>query len=155
MRTERHLYVTNRERARQLTRQLEPTRTWASVDAEQHLSIDAMKLLSIPTFGAHDQPAETYYHSTVSVTPMAVFDEGKGEAVVYLYDQTSPTTCSDSVVSCLDRFLTDHQYGCQRLLINLDNCPVNKSKTVPIPAAPLAVVEKFSFFHFHHFPSLC
>ena len=130
MQVERNFYVTRRDDSRLILHDLESTSSWATIDATRHISIDAMKQLSIPTFGAHDQPAETYYHPVVSVTPMAVFDEGKGESVVYLYDQTSPTTCSDSVVSCLDRFLTDHHYGCTRLLVSMDNHPVNKSYVV-------------------------
>lgn len=130
MQAERNFYITNRDDSRLHAHTFKPTTSWSTIDATRHISIDAMKQLSIPTFGAHDQPAETYYHPVVSITPMAVFDEGKGESVVYLYDQTSPTTCTDSVVSCLDRFLSDHQYGCKKLLVSMDNHPVNKSHIV-------------------------
>jgi len=128
--TERRLYVVNRRRSKLLSGSLVLNSEWATVDSEQHLSIDAMRQLAIPTFGTTDQPAHTYYHSVVNLTPMGVSDEGTGETRVYLYDQTAPKTCSDSVISCLDRFLEQHRYGCQRLLVNMDNCAVNKSYSV-------------------------
>lgn len=125
--TERRLYVANRKQAQLVSKSLVLNSEWATVDAEQHLSIDAMRQLAIPTFGTTDQPSHTYYHSVVNLTPMGVSDEGTGETRVFIYDQTAPKTCSDSVISCLDRFLDNHQYGCQRLLVNMDNCQVNKS----------------------------
>lgn len=154
MKVERNFYVTCRDDSRLLTHDLKDTSSWNVVDATRHLSIDAMKQLSIPTFGAHDQPSETYYHPVVSVSSMAVFDEGKQESVVYVYDQTSPTTCSDSVVSCLDRFLTDHRCGCKRLIVSMDNHPVNKSHVVlphqtrRLSLHPCVIVDESGCFSF-------
>lgn len=76
VRTERLFYVNNREISRVHTSQLEPCTGWATVMGQQHISIDAMRQLTIPTFGASDQPSPTYYHTGVSLTPMGVSDEG-------------------------------------------------------------------------------
>ena len=82
------------------------------VMGQQHISIDAMRKLTIPTFRATDQPSPTYYHTGVSLTPMGVSDEGTGNTTIYCYDGTCPKTCSDSVVSCIDRYeANDRQSG--------------------------------------------
>lgn len=106
------------------------TTPWNTIEGVHHISVDAMQAQTIPTFRQRDQPSRTYYLSGVSVTPMAVFDEGTGEAVVYLYDSTAPKTCSDSVISCIDRFLTDYQFGFKHLHVSLDNYRANKSHVV-------------------------
>jgi len=129
---ERRLYMQTRKAERVNPPHFDTPTAWATIDAQQHLSIDAMQTLAIPTFGSHDQPAESFYHSTLSLTPMGVFDEVNGEAVIYLYDATAPRTCSNSVISCIDRYLTDHQYGCKSLLVNMDNFNANKSHVVPL-----------------------
>ena len=130
VKTERLFYVNNRKISRAHAAQLEPSTGWATVEAQQHISIDAMRQLTIPTFGATDQPSPTYYHTGVSLTPMGVSDEGTGNTTIYCYDGTCPKTCSDSVVSCIDRYLEANRSGCKHLVISMDNCPVNKSYTV-------------------------
>jgi hypothetical protein len=92
-----------------------------------------MRQLAIPTFGSRDQPKDSFYHQQLSFTPMGVFAEGTGKSVIYLYDQTSPKTCSDSVVSILDTFIEGEHDGRKNLVVTMDNCAVNKSTTVQIP----------------------
>ena len=86
------------------------------------------------------------------VKPMRFSDEGTGNTTIYCYDGTCPKTCSDCVVSCIDRFLEANRSGCKHLLINMDNCAVNKSYTVKSLLSLRSSAEKNTFWGIHRFP---
>lgn len=133
MTVERQFYKEIREESRKNSSSHTSQPPWASIEGTQHISIDAMKQLAIPTFGSSDQPKDTFYHQKLTFTPMGVFAEDTGQSIIYLYDQTSPKTCSNSVVSILDKFIEGQHDGRKNLVVTMDNCAVNKSTTVRIP----------------------
>lgn len=83
VKVERQFYNNSREESRRTTSTHTAPASWASIEGTQHISIDTMKQLAIPTFGSRDQPKDTFYHPNLSVTPMGVFAEGTGESVIY------------------------------------------------------------------------
>ena len=69
---------------------------------------------------------------------MGVFNEGTGKGRIYVYDQRYGTTQSSHIISMLDHFIADQWDEEDTLVINFDNCAVNKNFRV-------SMVEIFNF----------
>ena len=100
---------------------------WCSVDHTWRISIDAKELYQLPQWGASPQNQESYFKRKLSVTPMGVYDEGRDCGHMYFYSQEVGKTNSDHVISVIDKFIEDFGKGEKELVINMDNCAVNKN----------------------------
>lgn len=129
------LYKKNRAVARASKHPRNTRSPWCSVNGTLHLSIDTLKPVDIPTFATNGQRSATSSQPRVKVFPMCVFEEGTGKCVVYLYDSTCPQTSPNSTISCIDRYLSDTQFGFRRLIVSMNGYQGNQSHEVPPPNA--------------------
>lgn len=98
-----------------------------------------MKQIQIPYFGQTAKPQTSFFKRSLSATPMGVFNEGTGKGRIYVYDQRYGSTRSSHIISILDHFIADQWDGEDTLVINFDNCAVNKNFRV-------SIVEIFNFY---------
>lgn len=116
-----------------------------------HISIDQMEIIQIPKFGKSAQPSETFFERKFGVNPMGVFDEARGTGVTYLFSQNNGKTNSNHVTSVLKyhiemlKLLSDYR----ELLINLDNCRVNKNDIVIAFAIMLVMSNVYDLVELH------
>ena len=100
---------------------------WCTEDRIWKISIDAKELYQLPYWGASPQNQESYFKRKMSVTPMRIYDEERNLGHVYFYSQQLGKTNSDHVISVIDKFIEDFGSGGKHLIINMDNCAVNKN----------------------------
>lgn len=121
--------LNRRLESRQLGLRLNSRRRRTS-DTLIHISVDAQKIMRLPSIGIGDQPGRFYYLQKIKLYNMGVVDEGTGKGICFLWDQVthgSGGTSGDHVCSAIYHFLQRAYVGDKKLLVTVDNCKVNKS----------------------------
>ena len=129
---EKNFYLNNCRKHRRLngSRNKSQNLNALSPNLVMHLSIDAMKEIQIPQFGRTAQPNKLFFKRKLGIIPMGIFNEGTSKGIVYVYDQTIGPTKSSHLISLIDHYIRKNQKEEKTLVINFDNCAVNKNYLV-------------------------
>ena len=110
-----------------------------------HLSIDAMTQINLPVFGQSHTPNAIYFQRKLGATPMGIFNEGSGKGITYLYDITFGSTRSSHVISLIDYYIKKSSSTAKTLVLNFDNCAVNKNYLVSYNEVNLTSCDIYSY----------